>query len=46
VSVDGWMQVRIRDPHPFTAAVVKAEDGHWTLPDYEVHVSATQKGSA
>jgi len=46
VSVDGRLRVRIRDPHPFAAAVVRADGGRWTLPDYEVEITATRPGGA
>ena len=41
-SVDGRLRVRIRAPRPARATVIRAVSGSWTLPDYEVQVTAPQ----
>jgi hypothetical protein len=38
VSIDGTLQITMADPLPPRAALLEAETGTWTLPDYRISV--------
>lgn len=38
ISVDGTLQISVADPLPPRAALLEAETGTWTLPDYQICV--------
>ncbi|WP_257787520.1 TIGR02677 family protein [Actinoalloteichus fjordicus] len=43
LSMDGRLNITLADPIAGSAARISSPSGHWTLPDYQIHVRWTEE---